>query len=86
MHWPEQDSTAFATSTGPAYLDYKSCQRQLLLTRYEIHTPFCVTVDPDSMTDGQVTLRNRDAMTQDRVPMDNGPYRGWRDYGAQLSS
>lgn len=36
----------------------------------EIGTPFCVTVDPDSMNDGQVTLRNRDTMTQDRVPME----------------
>lgn len=36
----------------------------------EIGTPFCVTVDPDSMSDQQVTLRNRDTMTQDRVPME----------------
>jgi glycyl-tRNA synthetase len=36
----------------------------------EIGTPFCVTVDPDSMNDGQVTLRNRDTMTQERIPME----------------
>ena len=36
----------------------------------EIGTPFCVTVDVDTMTDGQVTLRNRDTMTQERIPME----------------
>ncbi|MBX7246097.1 MAG: glycine--tRNA ligase [Candidatus Sumerlaeaceae bacterium] len=36
----------------------------------EIGTPFCVTVDVDTMTDGQVTLRNRDSMSQDRIPLE----------------
>jgi glycyl-tRNA synthetase len=36
----------------------------------EIGTPFCVTVDFDSLDDHAVTVRERDAMTQDRVPMD----------------
>ena len=36
----------------------------------EIGTPFCVTVDVDTVTDGQVTLRNRDTMTQERLPME----------------
>lgn len=36
----------------------------------EVGTPFCVTVDVDSMTDGQVTLRDRDSMEQIRIPMD----------------
>lgn len=36
----------------------------------EIGTPFCVTVDVDSLTDGQVTIRNRDTMVQERVPME----------------
>lgn len=36
----------------------------------EIGTPFCVTVDFDSLEDHAVTVRERDAMTQDRVAMD----------------
>ncbi|PJE76171.1 glycine--tRNA ligase [Candidatus Uhrbacteria bacterium CG10_big_fil_rev_8_21_14_0_10_48_11] len=35
----------------------------------EIGTPFCVTVDFDSLDDQQVTVRNRDTMQQDRVPI-----------------
>ncbi len=37
----------------------------------EVGTPFCVTVDFDSIEDSQVTVRDRDTMRQDRVPMDN---------------
>jgi glycyl-tRNA synthetase len=33
----------------------------------EIGTPYCVTVDFDSLDDQAVTVRDRDAMTQDRV-------------------
>ena len=36
----------------------------------EIGTPFCVTVDFDSLEDQAVTIRERDAMTQDRVAID----------------
>ncbi len=36
----------------------------------EIGTPFCVTVDMDTLNDGQVTLRNRDTMQQERIPME----------------
>jgi glycyl-tRNA synthetase len=36
----------------------------------EVGTPFCVTVDFDSLEDGQVTVRDRDSMTQDRLPID----------------
>ena len=36
----------------------------------EIGTPFCVTVDFDSLEDGAATVRDRDNMTQDRVTMD----------------
>jgi glycyl-tRNA synthetase len=35
----------------------------------EIGTPFCVTVDFDTLTDGAVTIRDRDSMEQVRVPM-----------------
>jgi glycyl-tRNA synthetase len=36
----------------------------------EVGTPFCVTVDFDSLQDRQVTVRDRDAMTQDRVAIE----------------
>ena len=35
----------------------------------EIGTPFCVTYDFDSQTDGCVTVRDRDSMAQDRIPI-----------------
>ena len=36
----------------------------------EIGTPFCITVDYDSLEDGQVTVRDRDTMQQVRMPID----------------
>ncbi len=36
----------------------------------EIGTPWCVTVDVDSLDDGAVTIRDRDTMTQQRVPIE----------------
>ncbi|MDP9022991.1 MAG: glycine--tRNA ligase [Actinomycetota bacterium] len=36
----------------------------------EIGTPYCVTVDFDSLDDDAVTVRDRDAMTQDRLPIE----------------
>lgn len=35
----------------------------------EIGTPLCITVDFDSLTDDQVTVRDRDTMTQIRLPI-----------------
>jgi len=34
-----------------------------------IGTPFCVTIDHQTKEDGTVTLRNRDTMAQQRIPM-----------------
>ena len=36
----------------------------------ELGTPFCVTVDFDTLNDQAVTVRHRDAMTQERVGLD----------------
>jgi len=36
----------------------------------EIGTPYCVTVDFDSLEDGTVTVRDRDSMEQERVKID----------------
>ena len=41
----------------------------------EIGTPFCVTVDFDSLTDQAVTVRERDSMAQERIPLTG--LRGW---------
>jgi glycyl-tRNA synthetase len=37
----------------------------------EIGTPFCVTVDFDSLQDEAVTVRERDSMSQERIAMSN---------------
>ena len=36
-----------------------------------IGTPICITVDHDTLADNTVTVRYRDTMTQDRVPVEN---------------
>ena len=36
----------------------------------EIGTPFCLTVDFDTLEDHAVTVRERDSMAQERVPLD----------------
>jgi glycyl-tRNA synthetase len=36
----------------------------------EVGTPLCVTVDFDTLDDRAVTVRDRDSMSQDRVPID----------------
>ncbi len=37
----------------------------------EIGTPFCFTVDLQSLEDRQVTVRHRDTMLQDRISIDS---------------
>ena len=36
----------------------------------EIGTPWCITVDVDTLDDGAVTVRERDSMTQERIPVE----------------
>lgn len=54
---------------GVMTIDYD--ETQSIGKRYrrqdEIGTPFCVTVDFDSINDGKVTVRNRDTMKQERI-------------------
>jgi len=42
--------------------------------RYRRHdaigTPFCITVDHQSLEDGMVTIRDRDTMVQERIPIE----------------
>jgi glycyl-tRNA synthetase len=36
----------------------------------EVGTPFCVTIDFDSLDDKAATVRDRDTMSQERVPLE----------------
>ena len=36
----------------------------------EVGTPYCITVDVDTISDRAVTIRNRDTMAQERVSLD----------------
>jgi glycyl-tRNA synthetase len=48
---------------------------KLYLRQDEIGTPYCITVDPESLDDGAATIRERDTMTQERVALDLIPQR-----------
>jgi glycyl-tRNA synthetase len=41
----------------------------------EVGTPYCVTIDGDTMKDDVVTVRERDTMQQERVKV--GELRSW---------
>jgi glycyl-tRNA synthetase len=41
----------------------------------EIGTPYCITVDVESLDDGAATIRERDSMTQERVSLELIPKR-----------
>ncbi|MAT40641.1 MAG: glycine--tRNA ligase [Ectothiorhodospiraceae bacterium] len=36
----------------------------------EIGTPYCITIDSDTLEDQTVTIRNRDSMEQERIPLE----------------
>ena len=52
----------------PSYDDTASIGK-LYRRQDEIGTPFCVTVDVDTLDDGAATIRERDSMTQERVAL-----------------
>ncbi len=54
----------------PATYDDTASIGKLYRRQDEVGTPFCVTVDVDSLTDKKVTVRRRDSMAQDRVSID----------------
>jgi len=53
----------------PATYDDTASIGKLYRRQDEIGTPFCVTVDVESLEDGAATIRERDSMTQERVAM-----------------
>jgi len=54
----------------PAMYDDSGSIGKLYRRQDEIGTPFCVTVDFESLDDGAVTVRDRDSMEQERVKLD----------------
>jgi glycyl-tRNA synthetase len=62
----------FSTLSKRYYCDYD--ETQAIGRRYrrqdEIGTPYCITVDFDSLEDDQVTIRERDTTQQERVSID----------------
>ncbi|MCF7873314.1 MAG: glycine--tRNA ligase [Candidatus Omnitrophica bacterium] len=54
----------------PATYDDTASIGKLYRRQDEVGTPFCVTVDVDSLTDKKVTVRSRDSMAQDRISID----------------
>ena len=54
----------------PARYDDTAAIGKLYRRQDEIGTPFCITVDVDSLEDQCVTVRHRDTMEQDRVAID----------------
>jgi glycyl-tRNA synthetase len=37
----------------------------------ELGTPYCITIDYQTLEDNSVTLRDRDSMKQERIQLDN---------------
>ena len=68
-----EDVLKLLKSTGNYYIDMDTTGA--IGRRYrradEIGTPFCLTIDFDTLIDKQVTLRYRDTCHQERVPIDS---------------
>jgi glycyl-tRNA synthetase len=62
----------FATLKGQmsAVLDERGNIGKRYFTQDEIGTPYCVTIDYQTLEDNTVTVRNRDTATQERVKID----------------
>ena len=77
---PELVERAAALTTDlkrlvPAMYDDTASIGKLYRRQDEIGTPYCVTVDPESLEDGAATIRDRDSMTQERVSLELIPQR-----------
>src|SRR4051794_212555 len=69
---PEVAREAFASLRGRVHAEYD--EGGSIGRRYrrqdEIGTPYCVTIDHQTLADRTVTVRDRDSLAQDRVPID----------------
>ncbi len=54
----------------PVFYDESGAIGRRYRRQDEVGTPFCVTVDGQTLADGTVTLRDRDTLAQDRVAAD----------------
>lgn len=69
---PEMAEKVFAElkDLWNCYYDDKGAVGRRYRRQDEIGTPFCITIDGDSVSQSTVTVRERDSMTQDRVAVD----------------
>lgn len=58
------------TLSGRVMWDDRGNIGKRYLSQDEIGTPFCVTVDFNSLEDNAVTVRDRDSAAQERIPLD----------------
>ena len=55
----------------PVDLDIKQNIGKRYARQDEIGTPFCFTIDNDTLQDDTITVRERNTMAQERISMDN---------------
>ena len=71
-HFPEGPEKLYLDLRKHFTCEYDA--KQAIGRRYarndEIGTPFCVTVDHDSLEDNAVTVRERDSMSQERISLE----------------
>ncbi len=72
---PEMAEALYADlrRTVPAFYDDGGAIGRRYRRQDEVGTPWCITIDHDSLTARTVTIRDRDAMTQVRVGIDQVP-------------
>ncbi|MEA3305365.1 MAG: glycine--tRNA ligase [Candidatus Omnitrophota bacterium] len=61
----------FSGKGGKVVYDDTASIGRLYRRQDEIGTPYCITVDVDSLSDKKVTVRDRDTMKQDRIEIAN---------------
>jgi glycyl-tRNA synthetase len=54
----------------PVFYDESGAIGRRYRRQDEVGTPFCVTVDGQTIADGTVTVRDRDTLLQERLPAD----------------
>jgi len=55
----------------PVDLDIKQNIGKRYARQDEIGTPYCFTIDGDTVSDGTVTVRERNTMKQERIPLNS---------------
>jgi glycyl-tRNA synthetase len=55
----------------PVFYDESGAIGRRYRRQDEVGTPYCITVDGQTMQDGTVTIRDRDTLAQERVAADH---------------